>query len=76
MRKVQWDRRADGAFTARKASFLLQVCLPAGCPYIRFLVRTQRTGGVQALIGSGTAGNIEDGMRAAEKMADRFSGRD
>lgn len=75
MHKVEWEKHADGTFTAHRASLFLKVRRQADCPYTRFLVQMPQPNGVSALVGSGTEMNAWDGMRAAEKMAERFVGR-
>jgi CheY-like chemotaxis protein len=74
MKQIEWRKQIDGAFTARKATLFLKVRTQPDCPYTRFLVQAGRPDGERALIGSGSTMTINDGMKAAEHMAERFIG--
>jgi len=72
MSEAQWREERGGAFVKETLRFRLQVHWTASREHARFMV-LRRSARSASLVGSGTIGGIWHAMRAAEKMAERFT---
>jgi CheY-like chemotaxis protein len=73
MSGLQWREETGGKFVKQTARFRLQVHWAGSREHARFVVLKRRAARAAILAGSGTTGGIEHAMRAAEKMAERFT---
>ena len=73
MKQELWKAEADGSFSAEISGFrmVVQALNATHAGDIQFLVLRQRDGSI--LVGSGIKYGWQAAMRAAEKMADRYS---
>jgi len=74
MKLSGWRQETNGAFVMETARIRLMVRRPAGCHFTRFFVLAWHGSPAERLLGSGTSIDVGQGMREAEKMAERFFG--
>jgi hypothetical protein len=65
----EWREEQNGSFVTETGRFRLMVLRARDRQYVRFLVWARKPTYADVLIGSGTAPNIEHGIKAAERMA-------
>ena len=75
MSGLQWREERGGKFVKETPRFRLQVHSTVNREYVRVIV-LRRSARSATLVGSGTTGGIGHAMRAAEKMAERFTSSD
>jgi CheY-like chemotaxis protein len=72
MRKIYWRTQNDGTLIAHTDYFDLKVCWDADHELVQFVVQARHTAVPNAIIGSGWATDIEQGMQLATRVANRF----
>jgi CheY-like chemotaxis protein len=72
MRKIDWRTQTDGTFIAHTEYFDLKVWWDVNHGIAQFVVEARHAAIPNAIIGSGLATDIEQGMKLANRVASRF----